>query len=402
MKPALWHWSVPTVFVALVAGALLVAGLLVWQPLAPPQMRSWSWSGAQLTPLLGTYEPRQQAARVQLDSHGQALLAVPVTTPVEVAGSGYLIVAGSGLSRLERATVLWQRVQIRDPLFAEAIAVEPVRQMPLPAASWMRIRLPLAHEPAWQGQIARLAISFAGAAHETVRIDHISFYPDTLIERLRALLADWAVFSPWNQAAINGYPARTVDPPGWERVPLVAIWLCLSIFLYAVWLLWTQGRWDWRAPSVLCLAGWLMLDLPWQWHLAQQLADTRRIFAALDDEQARRADPFSGALYAFAVEIKRLIAPRTRVFVGSADDYRGMRLNYYLYPLNVFWSRHGEELPAAHWLMTGDYIALAYPSRVVFDATLRELQWSPQQRIAVEPLWLDDAGGLFRVIARDG
>ena len=67
----------------------------------------------------------------------------------------------------------------------------------------------------------------------------------------------------------------------------------------------------------------------------------------------------------FADAARPLITgPDARVFIAGSSDYQTMVSAYYMSPGNVFWHRHGPELPDAEYLRAGDYVVLLRASAI--------------------------------------
>jgi hypothetical protein len=154
---------------------------------------------------------------------------------------------------------------------------------------------------------------------------------------------------------------------------------------------------DWRVAAALGLTCWVALDLPWQWRLWQQLGETRDELAGKSGHERRLAAP-DGELYAFVSDALAAIAdPESRIFLATGSDYFGVRGAYHLFPMNVFWRRHGPELPEPRYLRSGDYILVYAPRRVRYHPSEGMLRWPDDNEVAVEKLMLRQGGGLFRV-----
>lgn len=176
-------------------------------------------------------------------------------------------------------------------------------------------------------------------------------------QRLAAMWRAWLAPQPWNQGSINVHGAGA--QPGKRLTPVVLLGV-LTL------LLGLPGYWRWGSRFLLAwmLVAWLLLDLVWQRQLLWRGQDTREQFAGLPaaDRPAQGDDSF---FWAVSQKTKaQLPAAGARVFVASANDFVGMRMAYYLYPLNVYWRRGGPELPGPSQFRTGDYILLVEPTAV--------------------------------------
>jgi hypothetical protein len=155
---------------------------------------------------------------------------------------------------------------------------------------------------------------------------------------------------------------------------------------------------DWRFLSAGFLVCWIGLDLAWQSKLWHQLGLTRAQFSGLDSRAKLLAGP-DGALVQFMSDVHRLVSVSdARVFVASADDFHGMRGSYYLYPMNVFWQRHGPELPARQYIHGGDYIVVVQPTGFHFDPQTSTLRAAGREPLPVQRIASAGPGGLYRML----
>ena len=129
------------------------------------------------------------------------------------------------------------------------------------------------------------------------------------------------------------------------------------------------------------------------WH---QLADTYRTFAHVEYGQRQAAGP-DAPYFSFASQIKEHLAPDARVIVASSDQYNGMRVAYYLYPHNVFWSLHAPEVPYDEFLRAGDYIALIKPSTYRFNGRQGIVSAPDRANLPAELVFSDSTGTLVRL-----
>jgi hypothetical protein len=105
-----------------------------------------------------------------------------------------------------------------------------------------------------------------------------------------------------------------------------------------------------------------------------QLADTYRTFSGKNTHEKLTVGP-DAALYSFATQLKPLIMSEdTRVFIASTDEYNGLRVAYFLYPMNVYWPEPGRAFPRNQFLKSGDYIVLVAPTALEFDQKKNKLR----------------------------
>ncbi len=292
----------------------------------------------------GDPAPANQTLTVQLSAQGDTALNLPCP-----AGPGILQlqIDGGGLLtevRLERLpAALGKKPQnvVAGPFRNGEIRL-PLRERQTDLAADARCRLELRGLPAAQLTFTEFAWSF------------------TLRARLGGMWHDWITFRPWSQASINSHQATVHTWHG--MVPTVLLGLLFITVGAAGFLRWRTGFLLWW--MVAC---WLVLDLPWQWRLHEQLLVTKDRFAGVA-AQKKPGLTNDAELWAFAERVRALLpAAGSRAFVASVSDYDGMRMAYYLYPLNVYWRRGGPELPASATVQEGDYIIVVQPSELSGD-----------------------------------
>jgi hypothetical protein len=250
----------------------------------------------------------------------------------------------------------------------------------------------------WEGQVSSLRLLISGKPGEIVHIRDFSLYPASPRYQLASIYSDLTGFVPWHRAAMNTYTGVT-SLSSFYPIALTVAFLGLSMAAYVVSLLVfrKQQRFDWYVVALIFLACWVTLDLVWQNRLLQQLVETHRIFSGKSMAEKRAVGP-DAALASFVSQIEPLIsAKNARIFVASSDQYSGMRVAYYLFPHNVFWSLHLHELPANPFLRKGDYIALVKPTEFRFIDEFGALFAPNRARLSAQMLYSDSAGSLLRL-----
>jgi hypothetical protein len=252
----------------------------------------------------------------------------------------------------------------------------------------------------WRKGPHEVALVFRGEPGDAITLRSVEALPASTGNRLRTIVYQWTVFTPWSQISINTHPGATGSGGMPLPMPVVAGLLAIALLLLAV----TARRRAiprsraWQLAGVMSLAAWLLLDLLWQSKLLRQAQQTYQQFAGKTVVERLRAAP-DGKLYgSIEAMTTHLGSAATRVFVASTDDYIGMRGAYHLYPRNVYWRRNGPELPDADGLPgAGDFIVVLQPSRIRYDAGVGELRLGKKDALAVELLHDDPTGSLFRV-----
>jgi len=290
-----------------------------------------------------------------------------------------------------------------------------MRQAGLPVQGWLSAWLDLSAHSEWTGNVANLGLMLVGEPGSTLRVAKVALLPDSLGNQFAWLLASWASQAPWSQRSINSYMGEAQHPPfatfsvplsgGKEvplalRVPIVLAFLGggLGTYLSLLWLWRSRLSYDWRQAGALFFIAWLALDAPWQWQLWNQLGDTREAFAGKSGhEKALSAE--DGVIYRLIKQIEPLLGePPARVFIASPQEYVGLRAAYRLYPHNPYWARNRRhELPLATELGRGDFILALQSKELVFAADSGQLSWPENQQVAVERLYGNPLGQLYRV-----
>lgn len=207
------------------------------------------------------------------------------------------------------------------------------------------------------------------------------------------LLKDWLAPAPWDAASINAHLAASTP----ESIGLPVLLVAAVTLPAALTWRWLRGPASWPGALAIIAAGWLALDLPWQWELADRLTDTQTRFAAVPASE-RPARTEHATAFNAANSVSPIIeASPGRIFVASLDEGIGMLTAYYLYPLNPYWERSGPQLPAPANVRSGDYILALPPVTLRYDRGGRRLldgdtHW-PARLVAARP-W----GALFRAL----
>ena len=338
---------------------------------------------------LGSAQPIEGATRIVLDNHGRAVIALPAAG-IDPASYPYLRVAFGDTPAPPLARLLVRAVRgAAGHWLARSEDVAP-------RDTWFY----LGTAPQWHGALARVELFLLGAPDQTVTIHTIGLYPRSASHALQSLLSAWTSAGPWRHSSVNQHTGGRLD--GSLLYPLPAAALLAAFALAACALLprlfpGFRGL-RWPAAGGIVLLCWLLLDTLWQWQLLQRLHTAREQFAGSSNTEKLLAGP-DRELFAISRAVKQALADRpARVLVSARDGYRGMRLAYYLYPLNVFWEREGPPLPDPALLRAGDYILLLQPSDVGFDRSAGLLHLPDRRTVPVQPVLITDTGVLVQVL----
>ena len=99
-----------------------------------------------------------------------------------------------------------------------------------------------------------------------------------------------------------------------------------------------------------------------------------------------------------AEQFRRAAGTGERVYVASRGDFEGMRLAFYLYPMNVHWIRFGPEIPGSKVVRTGELVAVMKPSDLEYDRLSGLLTGPSGVSLRVEALVQTPAASLYRVL----
>lgn len=347
----------------------------------------WNAGTAQVD--IGTGTLTGQNLRLQLNSSGRGIIALPVPRPPANAFPFLLHLGFVHAPRDFSILILWRTEQTGTQVHVYELQENPG------ASIWLETK-ELEH---WSGHITSLGVMVMGRPGGTVTFEDISLLPASLAAQLQSIYVEWTRFIPWHHSSINTHTGLALTGSTLHPLVVIAALLALSVLAYLLILLlpWTRSRFDWRAVAAMFLTCWIGLDLIWQHKLFRQLTLTYSTFYGKDN-QGKLAAGIDGELAKFMTEVKsELDSTDSRVFVSSSDDYLGMRGAYYLYPVNVFWERKGPELPPKKYVHSGDYIVLVEPADTSFDAVSGKLLPPHDTALSVQPILSRRVGSLYRV-----
>jgi len=359
------------------------------------------WSGRDFEVRARNVRQQDQGIIAQLGPDGKAVLEAPAQT-VRAADYQFLRLVGHRMPASTTAAFFWQTANNPSPLFLDLEPVtSPIRLRPLPPKGWSGLWLALASFREWEQQVTRIGVAFTGQPGDQIELRELQLLPATVATVTQAAVAGWTNHQSWNQSSINAHPGYAPKPVAAFRTTVTVglVGLSLIFYLGMVALRRFRIRSDWRVPSSLVLAGWLVLDAPWQWILLRQLYGTYHTYADQPAESKAMRGP-DAAIYRLTEKADRLLGSEpARVFVAAGGEYPALRAAYRLYPHNPYWNRFQEnELPPARHLKAGDYILSVGSKKTKYAAAAAELHWPPNQRILAERAFIDPAGALYRVL----
>lgn len=248
----------------------------------------------------------------------------------------------------------------------------------------------------WTSDVIELFVGIEGRPGASIRIDRATLggaTPASWLGNLR-----WGLAKPeqWTLRSVN------VAVPGNLDLVFLGPVAALSLLVAGLSVPVLFAAFAARASALpvlalIFLAGWLVLDLTW---FRQQLHNAHAGVVAATMHEKRLGLPLdhATALSRFAGRVDDAVpaGASQRILVGSADEFRGMRAAYHLYPRNVYWER-GRELPSPAYLKKGDFLLIVRPSRhSVQGGVLRHPDWE-QPGPRVRAVLADEPGTLLVV-----
>jgi len=373
-------------------GVSLVALVVVYLAITIPDR----WFGATSPK---TFEARTLAVAVSTGAIDEDALAVTpdpsgtiiITIAVAFSAGDYRSVAWrvTGLPPGSEARLLWRSEARPGRTFTFAIPQEADRLAPVVVS----------RDQNWIGPLNGLALALRLPTPEQVRITGVTVDPMTLSSQLEGRLRDWTTFEAWSGASIN----TVVGGADLQELPLPVLFGIAALIAAGVAVALARWRPEWigaRLPLALVImfmAGWLVLDLRWQWNLARQVVVTGRTYAGKDWREKHLAAE-DGALFEFIEKVRaKLPAAPARVFMAAEAHYFRGRGAYHLYPHNVYFDPWTNTLPAAPALHSGDYVVVYHRRGIQFDPAQGFLRWDGGPPIAAEPLVVEPGAALFRI-----
>ena len=340
INPSVTLWVVIRSGLSLLAGAILVAAILMAQ----------HFLGGGLL----------RVAPVVLDLGG--------SSPVEISRPGQHVTVplafdhGLKARHFSRVTL---DLDARAPGHRFSIAwfssddTGRVFKAPLARISETRYQAHLSDETNWQGAPLSGALIVEGVPRYPVSLRTATLDSPDLgsLAALRATFADWITLEGWGA---RGWAGFSVDQIGARDVgaPLTltaaaAAWVGLSLLLFGLWSWARRDRVEWAVAVAFVLAAWIVLDLRWQVDLWQQMESTRAQYSGKSWEEKRLASE-DADIVGFINRFKERVDENTaRIFVIDERDqyYQPLRAKYYLLPRTA-----AASLPALEWLQPGDHL----------------------------------------------
>lgn len=375
-------------------------------------------AGLTVAALLGYYLSLERYGQSETLRYGPDQLKLALgqgeetATGVTVRGldeeRGFAQVSGTlgSLIRAERVDELRWRIEGLQPdTEIDLLWIDQFRQprlAPLTHDGGDSGRMILTDVPDWQGVIAGIGLIVRTLPDGPLTVRELVLRPalPDAVGLLQRLWRQWTAFEGW-----RGYSEHLIVGGAGELAgptPVVALWLLLSALVYGLLGGLRRHRRRLAPFVVLLLAGWLVLDLRWQWDLGRQLE--RSIAELAGKSRVEQLRTYDNVMSDFIEEVRQALpAEPVRIFLlgGDRESYEYARVPYRLIPHNVygFRARPPPRRALARFARPGDYLLVLLP---VDDIRYRRipgneaLLWDDEV-LPVKVLLAERQGLLFQV-----
>lgn len=247
----------------------------------------------------------------------------------------------------------------------------------------------------WEGEAVSLELGFLVPTRQPITVLGASLDRPGIGEKVNAIWTNWAAFRGWTPLDINVHTGTRDFYQGPYPVPVfcgvAAALVCLYLLIRR-----RQSRIQEAALVLLCT--WIVLDALWQWRLWRQLSETRAQYGGLTPGEKLLASE-DAAFVQLGQRVRETVpATATRLFLASSVDAWGMLAAYHASPLNLYWHRHGPELPGAEYLRPGDHILLLRTSSISYQANQGLIRLENGDEVRVRERLSERAGVLLEVL----
>jgi hypothetical protein len=375
--------AVAVAWLATFAILLAVCAALLGPPPARDDAPALERRGRDLMPNNSNARPSGDAMVVANRREAPLTLLAISQQPVRTADYARVIVDAEPVPRGVEIALIW--VRAGEPGRAHDVAIG------LDAQRRVRPTM-LDRDAEWRGDVTLLALGIKGPMETAWTVRSLRVEPPSLTGTLSDIVGGWTAFERWDGRSINVLFGGADEQRAW--LPPLAFAASLAAAALAAWRARRRGQ---RVHPALVLlpfvAGWLVVDLRWQWNLVTQARTTVAEFGGRDWAE-RHAQMEDGDLFRFVQQaVAKLPREPVRIFVNSDYEYFRRRAGYHLYPHNVLSYDWGE--PSL--LKPGEYLLLYQMADVRYDAGQRKLLWANGRQLAVTPLIAQRGAGLFVV-----
>ena len=227
------------------------------------------------------------------------------------------------------------------------------------------LTLHLANNSQWIGEVVEIGLSVQGDLQQPLVIEAISLDPWTTINWVYSIWDQWWAYGGWKGTSINFISGgmydkvQNIPAPELPMLPVVAIWLGLSISLYVLAIQLLTLKIEWYSVFTMFVLAWVLLDSRWLYELWMRTQVTQNSYSGKNQQQKWQHEN-DRQWYRMVEEVKQYIPEQSaRIFLvlktrRPLDDYYRYRVRYHLLPHNVFPYR--QTLPEQQQMKRGDYI----------------------------------------------
>ncbi|QIK38602.1 hypothetical protein GWK36_12115 [Caldichromatium japonicum] len=218
-----------------------------------------------------------------------------------------------------------------------------------------------------------------------------------LREVLDLLIADWSASGAWTGRSIN-FNQGGLSNPNISAVLNVALWIGLSSLLTLVTQRARRSTCTYRTLCIaFILAGWLALDLRWQFDLCNRAQRSIGLYAGVTEPERQAVGP-DRAFYPFIRDVLAHLPPQpARIFIITEQPASALvgRVRYHMLPHIT--SLGLTSLPHLTQSRSNDYVLVITPVQQVRYDQARKRLIDGQTEWPVEPVFNSRLGSLFRV-----
>ena len=279
-----------------------------------------------------------------------------------------------------------------------------LNQVELIHAGASKGHLKLVDTEGWQGLIGAIGLRIEDNLTEALIIRQLKLKTATpnIKQLVLELWNEWSYFQKWDERSINFIADGSRKNMLYRPLPAVVFWSLLSFLLYCTIIFIKRRQLVWQSIIIFFLAGWLMLDMRWQWNLWRQNKITYDTYAGKTEEEKKLVGE-DAELFLFAQEVKRRLPKQpVRIFVISSSPnsnsrYIRLRAHYHLLPHNVV--SGFAFLPSPDQVGQQDYLIILNPIKGVQYSQEHHLLTMHKEKYSLNAqlLYSTQAGYFFRI-----
>jgi len=254
----------------------------------------------------------------------------------------------------------------------------------------------LAGDSNWLGRVHTVGLIIRGTLPQPLTINGVALKPATAGAVLAERWRDWIDRESWTGISLT----RIVGGRAGMDLPLPLLTGLAALLGCGVY--WALRRWRGWPFSALTLAailmaGWLALDMRWQWNLLLDMFAATGNFAGKDLSSKRLAS-IDAELEKVAADVRPLLAKDARLFVIAQDPVAAGRLAYLLLPAKIYYDVTRATLPPPERFKAGDLMLVHRKAGIRYSPDKKEFLWEDRFRLQAEILYAKRGTVLARVL----